>query len=305
MRTARPGWITDRILLLGREESNVYLLKGEECSIIGGGMLYIVPDVLEQLDRFGIEESSVTHLLILHSHFDHCAIVPFLQKRWPHLRVAASARAKELLSNPKIVENIAFLNQAMITERRLEEKAREMSLTFDGIEVHETVGEGDVLDWGGIRIQILDAPGHSSDSIAAYVPEEKALFASDAGGIPFGDQIFPAGNSNFTKYQHTLERFAALDVEVHLAEHYGAFTGEDARRFIPRSIEAAREIRALIEDSYRRTGSREESTRELTDLFMEKAPAYFLPREVMAMVIGQMVRHIAEEMEKGGAGEGD
>ncbi len=30
MRIAKVGWITERILLLGREESNVYLLKGEE-----------------------------------------------------------------------------------------------------------------------------------------------------------------------------------------------------------------------------------------------------------------------------------
>ncbi len=294
MRRKDPGWITERILLLGREESNVYLLKGEENTIVGGGMISIVPDLLEQLAAFGIEESTVTRLLILHTHFDHCGIAPFLARRWPQLKVVTSARGKELLRNPKVVESIAHLSQALIAERSMEERAAEMGLAFEGVEVHETVQGGERVNWGGVGLEIIDAQGHSSDSIAAYMPSEKALFASDAGGIPFGDDVFAAGNSNFTKYQQTLERFSAYDVEIHLAEHYGAFTGEDAKAFMPRSIEAARETRERMEASYRRTGDVEESTRELTDLFMKDAPDYFLPREVMAMVIGQMMRYIAK-----------
>jgi glyoxylase-like metal-dependent hydrolase (beta-lactamase superfamily II) len=294
MRITKAGWITDRIVLLGREESNVYLLKGDEHTIVGGGMISIVPDILEQLIAFGIEESRITRLLILHTHFDHCGIAPFFARRWPQLKVVASARGKELLSNPKVVESISFLSQSLISERDMEAKAKELDLTFHGAEVHETVKGGDVVNWGGIELEIIDAPGHSSDSIGAYMPADKALFASDAGGIPFGDHVFAAGNSNFTKYQETLERFNEYDVEVHLAEHYGAFTGEDAKGYMPRSIEAARETRELLETSYRRTRDVEESTWELTDLIMENAPDYFLPKEVMAMVIGQMMRYIAK-----------
>ena len=294
MRIAKAGWITERILLLGREESNVYLLKGEEHTIVGGGMISIVPDILEQLITFGIEESKVTRLLILHTHFDHCGIVPFFMKRWPQLEVVASPRGKDLLANPKVVESISFLSQTLISEGSMEAKAKELDLTFAGAEVHETVEGGDVVNWGGIELEIIDAPGHSSDSIAAYMPSEKALFASDAGGIPFGNDVFAAGNSNFTKYQQTLERFNEYDVEIHLAEHYGAFTGVDARNYMPRSIAAARETRKLLEESYSRTQNAEESTRELTDLIMKRAPDYFLPREVMAMVIGQMMKYIAK-----------
>ena len=294
MRITKAGWITDRVLFLGREESNVYLLKGDEHTIVGGGMISIVPDILEQLITFGIEESRITRLLILHTHFDHCGIVPFFARRWPQLKVVASARGQELLSNPKVVESISFLSQSLISERSMEAKAKELDLTFDGAVVHETVNGGDVVNWGGIELEIIDAPGHSSDSIGAYMPSDKALFASDAGGIPFGGNVFAAGNSNFTKYQRTLERFNEYDVEIHLAEHYGAFTGEDARGFMPRSIEAAKETRKLLEASYSRTRDLEESTKELTDLFMKNAPDYFLPKEVMAMVIGQMMRYIAK-----------
>jgi len=294
MRIVKAGWITDRILLLGSEESNVYLLKGEEYTIVGGGMITIVPDILEQLGVFGIEESTITRLLILHTHFDHCAIAPFFAKRWPQLRVVTSKRGKDLLANPKVVDSISFLCKTAIAQAGMEEKAEALNLIFDGLEFQETVDGGDRVSWGGVELEIIDAPGHSSDSIAAYMPSEKALFASDAGGIPFGDDVFAAGNSNFTKYQETLERFNEYDVDIHLAEHYGAFTGEDAKNFMPKSIAAAKEMRKLLEESYARTRDVEESTRELTDLIMKRAPDYFLPKEVMAMVIGQMMKYIAK-----------
>ncbi len=294
MRIAQPGWITDRILLLGRKESNMYLLKGSEHTIVGGGMITIVPDVLEQLSFFGIEESRITRLLILHTHFDHCGTAPFFARRWPHITVVASKRGRQMLADPKVVASISLLSRAAIAQAGMEQRAEELGLSFDGVDVKETVDGGDRVNWGGIELEIIDAQGHSSDSIAAYMPSEKALFASDAGGIPFGDDVFAAGNSNFTRYQETLERFLQYDVHIHLAEHYGAFTGEDAKRFMPRSIHAAKETRRLMEESFRRTGDVQKSTAELTDLIMRRAPEYFLPREVMEMVIGQMMRYIAK-----------
>lgn len=44
----KPGFVTDRIIQLGTDESNVYLLKGrDEYALIGGGMAHIVPAVIE------------------------------------------------------------------------------------------------------------------------------------------------------------------------------------------------------------------------------------------------------------------
>jgi glyoxylase-like metal-dependent hydrolase (beta-lactamase superfamily II) len=219
MHITKPGPITDRILMLGREESCVYLIKGEEYTIIGGGLIYIVPDVLDQLKSFGIDESRITRLLILHSHFDHVGIVSYLQKRLDHLKVCASPRAKELLAKPKVVETIKNYNQGLIAMHKMEDTVKKLGITADKILVDEAVSGGDKVNWGGVDFEIIDAPGHSSCSIGAYMPKDKTLFASDAGGIPFGGEIFASGNSNFTKYQETLERFAAFDVEIHCAAH--------------------------------------------------------------------------------------
>jgi glyoxylase-like metal-dependent hydrolase (beta-lactamase superfamily II) len=294
-----PGWITDTILFLGREESCVYLIKGDEYTIIGGGMAHIIPDVLEQLKRFDIEESKITRLLILHTHFDHVGIVSFFQRRWPHLRVVSSARGKSLLEEERVKETIRNMSRGLVSMHGMDKALEEIGVGFDDIVVDETVTGGDRVVWGGVEIEIIDAPGHSSCSIGAYLPAEKALFASDAGGIPYGGRVFASGNSNFTQFQESLERFATYDVEIHLAEHYGAFTGEDGRKFMARSIESAKETRALLESSYRKTGDIEASTAEITDVFMDAAAGYFLPRPVMEMVVRQMMKHIAKTVDGG------
>lgn len=55
----QPGKVTDRILLLGRKESCIYLLKGKrEYALLGGGMAYIIPDVIEQMLRYIAKQKS-------------------------------------------------------------------------------------------------------------------------------------------------------------------------------------------------------------------------------------------------------
>jgi len=77
-------------------------------------------------------------------------------------------------------------------------------------------------------------------------PAEKALFASDAVGIPVGDKVFTAANSNFDQYEDSLEKMFALNPEIILSEHQGARTGEDCIRFMPACRKAAREMRDMV-----------------------------------------------------------
>ncbi len=299
-----PGKITDRIWLVGRREICAYIVGGEgDYALLGGGMAYVGPDVPAQLAAFGIDEKMVRRIVILHSHFDHCGMVPFLKRRWPWAAVTASRKSRELLQKPKVVQSIASLNQAMLVQKGMAQNADERGLAFDGIEVERIVGDGEVLTCGDLSLEILEVPGHSSCSIAVYVPEEKALFASDAAGVPFGDKIFTAANSNFDLYQQSLAKMAAKEIEIHLAEHYGARSGEQARQFLQGAVADAAETRRFLEDTYAATGDADRTTAILTDRIMAAAPGDFLPREVVAIVAGQMVRFIAKTMPPGNASE--
>jgi glyoxylase-like metal-dependent hydrolase (beta-lactamase superfamily II) len=66
---------------VGRSQASISLRGEDGFLVINGGLSYIVPDVLKQMEDVGIDEGRITKLLILHSHFDHVGIVPFLKRR--------------------------------------------------------------------------------------------------------------------------------------------------------------------------------------------------------------------------------
>jgi hypothetical protein len=119
-----------------------------------------------------------------------------------------------------------------------------------------------------------------------------STFPSDGGGIPFKDTIVTSGNSNYTEFQESLERLKGLEVEYLCADHYGYMTGKEARGFILRAIEIARQQRALREEVYLRNRDIDAAARELVSSFYEKYPDYFLSDEIFLGVYRQMVRHI-------------
>ncbi len=292
-----PGKVTDRITLLGRRESCVYLLDGRtEYAILGGGMTYIVPDVQSQIANTGTYEKSISRLVIHHSHFDHVGIVPYFKKRWPWVSITASARGAVQLAKPAVIDAIKGINRMVLSNNGLADRADELGLDFDTIPVDDMPDEGETRRIGDLTLEFMMVPGHSTCSMAVYVPELKALFASDAGGIPFGGLVFAAANSNFDLYQASLVKMAGYGVDFHGAEHYGAFTGEDARSFIPKSIKAAVETRTMIEDSLKRTNSAELTSEEITSWMSENAGEYFLPRDVLKMVVDQMTGWLARSM---------
>jgi len=295
MIITKPGFITQRILLLGRIESCIYLIKGsDEYALLGGGMANIIPDVLSQFEKFDIDERRIKRLFILHSHFDHVGTVAYFKKRMPWITVIASRKTRDRFNQPKALSTIIEYSKAVLAANGMEDKAQEYCLDVRSFVVDEVVSEGSVLTCGDLEMQILETPGHSSCSIAVYVPQEKALFASDAGGIPFGDTVFTAANSNYDLYQQSLEKMAAYDVEVHLAEHYGALTGQDGKSFVKRSIEIAKENRNTIEEIYARTMDEPETVAQVTDSIMQQADGYFLPPDIMKMVIAQMIHYLVQ-----------
>ena len=299
MRTRQPGKIREKLWLLGREESCVYLLEGQkESMIISGGMCYLVPDLFKQFETFGIDEKKITKILILHIHFDHVGIVPLLKRRNQELDIYASARGWEVLQMPKVINTINEFSHSMAKLTGREEVYEIYDLEWRDDVAGLNVSEGDCIDLGNFEVYIHETPGHSSCSISAYVPRIKALFSSDAGGTPYKQTIITSGNSNFTKYQKSLEKLKRLQVEYLCADHYGYVSGDEANNFISSAIELAKIFRVRMEEVYGRTKDIDIATKELVGSFFRKNSDYFLSRNIYGGVYRQMVRHIARAIEE-------
>jgi glyoxylase-like metal-dependent hydrolase (beta-lactamase superfamily II) len=300
VRIREAGKVCDNLWYLGKEVSGVYLLEGlYESMIVSGGMSFIVPDLLRQIKAFGIDETRIRKLLILHAHFDHVGIVPYFKRLNPELEIYASARAWQILKMPKAITTINAYSDLNNEELGFKDIMSAYDTKWRDDVSGITVTESDTIDLGNMEVHILETPGHSSCSISAYVPDIKALFPSDGGGIPYKNETIPSGNSNYTQFQESLEKLKDLDVDYLCADHFGYIKGDEAGTFISETIEAAKKFRTLMERVYGRIGNVEGAVQRLVAVATAERPDYFLSQEIMTGVYRQMVKHIASFMESG------
>jgi glyoxylase-like metal-dependent hydrolase (beta-lactamase superfamily II) len=300
MRSHDPGKVKEGLWYLGRPETGVYWIEGtERAMILSGGMSYIAPIVVKQIQEFGLDEDRLHSVLILHAHFDHIGIIPFMRQRYPKLKIRGSHRAWKILENPQAISTINQFSRTIAERAGQSHVYTQYDLDWPEGITGEAVTEDHVISLGDVRVRVLDTPGHSSCSISAYVPEWKALFASDGGGIPYEGSIVISANSNFTKYQQSLEKLQALDVDFICADHFGYVYGEEAKGFIAHAIELAAKERAHVEEVYARTRDVEAAAKEIAEAFFVDNPNYFLSRDIFEGVSRQILKHIAKCMEEG------
>jgi len=293
MRVKKPGRIRDNLWFLGWEDSCVYLLVGRDGSIlINGGVSGLVPDLLQQFGEFGVDVSRINAILCLHSHFDHVGILPYIRRRYPHIAIYASARARRLFTKPRVIDAINAANRYVIEKRGLADRCRPFELEWSGDIDCETVGEGDRIDLGDLEILIYESPGHSPCSISAYVPRLNLLFPSEAGGLPWRNKIIAYGTSNFSDFERSLRRLNNLEVRYLCSDHYGWVSGDEARDFIGASIQEARWRRRLMTAAYQRTGSVAAAGKEMAAVFQDENSSDLVSWDRFAAAHHHMVKHV-------------
>jgi glyoxylase-like metal-dependent hydrolase (beta-lactamase superfamily II) len=258
-------------------------------------MSYILLDVLAQMNQFGLDPGKITKFLILHSHFDHVGIVPYFKRTYPAIEVIASAPAWKIFAMPKAIEIMNSFSRMSAKQLGAEEVLKAYDLEWRDDMTGVPAGEGGSIDLGGVTLTLMDTPGHSNCSITAYEPNIKAMFASDAAGIPYKDTIFPSMNTNAIQYLESLEKLKPLTVSYLCADHYGYITGEEAGKFIDLSLEAGHKWKADLENYYQKYhGDIDAAGKAITEFFYREMPNYFIAPDILEGVFKQMLKFIGK-----------
>lgn len=298
MWITEPGKITDRLDFLGARESCLYLLRGRDMMLIGGGMSWIAPSLEVQFSAMDLKPEKLKYLVISHSHFDHCGAVPYLKRKFPHIQIIASAYAESIFAREKAVSFIAAGNKYTIDQMGLQSEYERLDLKFDGIHVDRVVTEKDIIDLGnGIEVHFLEVPGHTRCSIALYVPELKALFPADAVPPPTDDTeavFFPGPQYNFGMYKQSMGRLASLEVEILASEHFGVVTGNQARQLLQEGLSQTEKFQNHIIELYRQTGNFDETVQKAAAEILQGSEFDFMDREIQLTVLSTAIRRILE-----------
>ncbi len=176
--------------------ANVYLILDEKKALVDVGGDF---DFIHRAVSGYIDVKELDYIILTHTHFDH----------------ASATRDLREVSNAKV----------MLHEKEYDfAKLQNFSSSFFGInfppfEADSLLKEGDVIDLGKLKLEVIHTPGHTPGSICLYDEGERLMFTGDTvfpnGG--FGRVDFPGGNA--VEMIESLKRLSEFDVEIMYPGH--------------------------------------------------------------------------------------
>ncbi len=150
-------------LLSTSMESNAYVVSCERTCVIDPGL-----DASRVLNHVGEDNIGIDVLINTHCHFDHVGANPGILKMFSPEVSAGECDAGALETGVDGLQ-LASLFGAEPVRHRVDRRLR----------------DGDVVDLGGVALEVLHTPGHTPGSICLYERGSGSLFT--------GDTVFATG----------------------------------------------------------------------------------------------------------------
>jgi glyoxylase-like metal-dependent hydrolase (beta-lactamase superfamily II) len=221
-----------------------------ECGVTGGAVS--LEAQWSQLER----KPNVKYLVAMHAHFDHVCGIPRLREFFPEAQVLASEKAQKVLAKPKIVANFFHqdgkMSETLVRDGILSKKPP--SPQPSRIEVDQIIGDGDVIELAkDVKLEVIAAPGHSPCGVACYLPRDRVMFLSDAGGFQISDEdIFPIFFQGYDIYVQTNKILMSFPTRALCLPHGTIWGGDEVNLFYHRALESAKtafdNIRTMLDD---------------------------------------------------------
>jgi len=249
--SSQTGLIRDGFHTLGLGWSAVYLLDGRRPVLFESG--FACAARLYKRDLTAVLGSREPEILFLtHVHWDHAGSAAYFKEEFPSLKVAASARAAEILKRPNALKLMTSLSEEVVPLVASVPGLDETELlrhAFRPFEVDTILSDGQKITLDAdLTVEVLATPGHTRDHLSYYIPERRILIATEAsGGLDRAGNLITEFIADFDLYMASLKRLATLDVEVLCQGHHFVFVGADeVKRFFARSLEEAERFRTHI-----------------------------------------------------------
>lgn len=160
-----------------------------------------------------------------HTHFDHFGCHHEFEERCVHAdeaEIMAAPSRKSTLADPYVADDIfTQLPPAPYSSALYAVKAAPATRILQ---------DGDVIDLGDRRFQVIHTPGHSPGGIMLFEKETGVLFSGDT--VYDGPLIDDAYHSDVPTYIETMKAIMELPIRVVHGGHFPSFDGSRYRTLI-------------------------------------------------------------------------
>jgi glyoxylase-like metal-dependent hydrolase (beta-lactamase superfamily II) len=200
--------ITENVyFILSRSfDSNIIYIKSSNHEVLvdAGTGLY-ASNLDKDLQTKGASLNSITDIVLTHCHIDHLGgVIPLLEAGSPKLYLHESEASR--INNGDMSQTLGDTFGADLPPFKIDTK----------------LNEGDLIDFGDVKLKVFHTPGHSSGSITMEILDTGILITGDTlfPGGSFGRTDFPDGDSR--TLVDSLKRISEMDFDIGLPGHMNA-----------------------------------------------------------------------------------
>lgn len=218
----------------------VLIWDNRNAVLIDTGFPKQLDQLQNELARYKVSLTRLSHVLITHQDIDHIGGLPEL------LSAASEGRRPEVLAHPLEKPYIQgdrrllrFTDEAIASVDRMPESVPEsfksglkaLMLNPPAAPVSRTVSGGNRLELCG-GILVVDTPGHTPGHISFYHEPTRTLIAGDALTVRGGELHGPDRATTLNAQQATLslQQLTGLPIEAVVCYHGGVWRGNARRR---------------------------------------------------------------------------
>ncbi len=284
-------FIRKDVVLLYEKMFPLYLITGEKNFLIDCSISPYSEKIVKNVKKI-LNESSLTGVLLTHSHYDHTGACPMISSQLKP-KIFGSPRTVELLQKKKVLKYIENLN------REFEDLLGiGPNLKFSGFNTLKSVKEGDKISVEKDKyFQVFETPGHTKCSLSYLLEPYGVLFPGDAAGvIERRGKIKPLFLSNFSSYLISLKKLIKLKAEILALPHNRFISGKDnVKTFLSKSLEQSERIGHLIQKEISSGKNLKTIAKNiLADEFAE--PTVQGPKKAFTINLNAMVNAVKKEM---------
>ena len=179
-----------------------YTYTGSGTYIIGEGQVAVIdpgPDDDAHLKALlrELEGERVSHILVTHTHRDHCG----LARKFAD---ATGAPVYGFSAHP-------------VKDKTMDAPALDEGADY-AYAPDETIGDGAMIEGPGWRIETVHTPGHLSNHLCFALPQEKALFTGDHI-MGWATTVVAPPDGDMTAYLTSLDKLLAREDEIYFPTH--------------------------------------------------------------------------------------
>ena len=225
------------------------LITEEKAAIFDAGFAFTAKPMVKKI-KAELGDRPLDYILLSHSHYDHISGASLMKKVWPDAKIVSAEHAAKVFEKPSAMKRISQMNRAAAFYFK---KNPFFNNNLSRIHTNIVVKNGDIIDLGSVKLETIEAPGHTWDSLAFWCESERLVMTCETMGVLAGnDSIMPACLVSYRTTMEFIDKLEQLCPNKILYPHYGIVDGdENCMTVIGWAKRDNEEAKELIMNAYR------------------------------------------------------